>query len=1125
MWELEWLKKEFLYIKKESFEANKELKEEIKRLWFYNWDESWENINFNISSIRQYLESIRNKTWSELNVRASELEKWVRTIAIQIAINYINLINWGATNNIDLIDGVRGNETWKWVKEFQTTYKLRNKDGLPWRETINKILELLWSNVANDQPYSTVNTWINEESEIPEEFFMTRLNQKDIDDRECINLLSNIQIQTKDINPRRNFQIQNMNNGYDVQNWSREDFIDKLNVKVEDKSGLEWIVFNNPGIQNLLVNIIDNQWHDIIAKKRRYQRRKQAEGTDIIQSIRNEKLDELQPAQSLEDYRYNNSSVESFEEFVLSDAWRAIIMNEIKSHIDTSHKNADGEYDKFYGTYPVSASNLEIELKNAWNIKSQMDYYKRTGYYDEKKEKFGIIAYQINWSIIGIVADYMKSGKQDFNQNMRLNLESLLSERINWATINEILSKDDDKDLFKVILGNIIEEYETYVRNKNNINLNTKDKQISLQLKSYLYIYGSIFYPDYFKSGENSAYYEEILPEIMLAILSNSDVSLIDKIKHKELLALEKKLEKERRERDRLWRIELAKKYREANERSKSNKTGNDIDVDEVHTRSMDPNNATWPEIAAEAGLWKELDDYNLDIEETEEWEKWKKETAFRDAWKEFIQINDNLKSIITQDQMHKLFDADNNIIDNSEWEIFKRFNPLLKDKSPEEIKKIYNTLSSFPSYFGKANDELSNNSDETKTKVNETVKTYAIWAVIDNVRDTFNVINEWNEIWELEWFKLNIEDPVRKEWDDIIISGSFNGSEVKVRYNLKTGELFMNSFFHRLSPSKITIGMNSSIDYPIWNINPFNGVLNDYYKFSPNLPEYDEVPNWPQPWKMPWQGPMMNRRYRNNSRKNGLPPSNTPQTMWALDWFAMPRTDENTDPKTDNAEILVTSQLDLIGEAIKNSTKSQAQENTAITGFMKTFNIMPDSWDFSSLDFDEKSNLFDVIEIIHNTANMDDGDIQSLEYFNNTFMPTIMKYSWLEWGYNNLYGPKRKENNKNNYDVTFNENNDNKYLLLIRETVRDFSLKLRDFRYDEWTRNYNSDYQLWFADFIKNNFVKRDKPNWILNTSLMETFVNNLQKQSKEKDNLETQDKEDDNISKKLDERLDNNI
>jgi hypothetical protein len=43
-------------------------------------------------------------------------------------------------------------------------------------------------------------------------------------------------------------------------------------------------------------------------------------------------------------------------------------------------------------------------------------------------------------------------------------------------------------------------------------------------------------------------------------------------------------------------------------------------------------------------------------------------------------------------------------------------------------------------------------------------------------------------------------------------------------------------------------------------------------------------------------------------------------------------------------AEELLNSQIDLIGEVIKNKTESQTKKNSAITKFMKTFNVISDS-------------------------------------------------------------------------------------------------------------------------------------------------------------------------------------
>ena len=73
----------------------------------------------------------------------------------------------------------------------------------------------------------------------------------------------------------------------------------------------------------------------------------------------------------------------------------------------------------------------------------------------------------------------------------------------------------------------------------------------------------------------------------------------------------------------------------------------------------------------------------------------------------------------------------------------------------PETIEKIYTSLSGFSSYFTDAEKRLSLNSSEMKVKVNETIKTYAIGTVIDNVRDTFSTITDKGNN-NSEWFQLN---------------------------------------------------------------------------------------------------------------------------------------------------------------------------------------------------------------------------------------------------------------------------------------------------------------------------------------------------------------------------------
>jgi hypothetical protein len=76
---------------------------------------------------------------------------------------------------------------------------------------------------------------------------------------------------------------------------------------------------------------------------------------------------------------------------------------------------------------------------------------------------------------------------------------------------------------------------------------------------------------------------------------------------------------------------------------------------------------------------------------------------------------------------MRMLFDINSNTINHSALENFIKNNPLLKEKTPEEVKEIGIELSSFSSTFIKAENKLLEHSSEMKEKVNETVKTYAV--------------------------------------------------------------------------------------------------------------------------------------------------------------------------------------------------------------------------------------------------------------------------------------------------------------------------------------------------------------------------------------------------------------
>jgi len=453
-----------------------------------------------------------------------------------------------------------------------------------------------------------------------------------------------------------------------------------------------------------------------------------------------------------------------------------------------------------------------------------------------------------------------------------------------------------------------------------------------------------------------------------------------------------------------------------------------DFPIEDIETKTkvvenIDMQNASWVDIAKNAWLWKELMEQYNNVENQEEWQY--DEHVFSITWSKFIESHNELKSYITEDVISKLYDQNDNIIKNlNDWA--RDWLKKIFQDHPDEIQKIYNQLLNFPDEINNTKKELAENAESKRNIYDENRINYAVGAVIDDVRDAFSTVSNNENIddinWNFNWFKLNEELPVEKVWNDIIIRGSFDGSEVKVRYDLETWKLFMNSFLHKLSVDKFNIWDNSLIDLQIGQIKPFNRVLNEY----------------------------------NTSLKSS-----------------------SYDNSNNEVDKVLDSQMDLIGNAIKENSQNQAYKNSAITNFMRTFNIVSDSWRFNSFDFNNWSNLFDVIQILDNS------DSSNLEYFNNVFMPTVMEYSWLKYWEKNII--QDKKNKKSETIFEYNGDNDNKKYL--KDKIKNFNSEQFS-----WIANFNSNHQLWFADLIKLKITSWSKPTWKLDIKKMDDFIKDIE-------------------------------
>jgi hypothetical protein len=156
------------------------------------------------------------------------------------------------------------------------------------------------------------------------------------------------------------------------------------------------------------------------------------------------------------------------------------------------------------------------------------------------------------------------------------------------------------------------------------------------------------------------------------------------------------------------------------------------------------------------------------------------------------------------------------------------------------------------------------------------------------------------------------------------------------------------------------------------------------------------------------------------------------------------------------------------------------------IINFMKTFNVLFDGQEDTNIDFNDWSNLYDFIQLVENS------DSNTLNKF-QILMGKVCDYSGLDRWSNNILGSQTNQKS----DITFNENNKNKYISMIRENANLFSDSPWKFM---WKLDFGSDSQLWFIQMIKENITNDvSKPNRKLDLSKIDTFIYHLDTDGKE--------------------------
>lgn len=932
-------------------------------------------------------------------------------------------------------------------------------------------------------------------------------------------------LKTKDTNYRRGIRMISFHRETSNIPAKWRNIILRLREKFKDDESIEWAIFNNLQIQKLLANIVSEQAEQYEKQKSERAELEESQtsnwktsddlsesdneevGSDTAiseQSDNNQAESDDVEVEPIEDYIFRNSSPENFEDFLLSDTGIAVLSKELRRHINPTTW-------EIYANYPISENIIKFKLKKAWNSKMYTDYNLDNGFPDDDKEKDGFyrISNVIANDVDDIVWEFLKSWWSDFDENLIKNLESLLNkEKSGYESIAKLLSDQTNQDNFKELLRNNITNFSSIVKKDGKVSLETWDKQLDLQLKSYLFLYWKFFYPGIFRTNSNKYYYNQVLPKIMEAILvTDGDEQLKNIVKNNEFLEKEKKAEEERKRRNKQKRQEVAKRNRENNRSYNLGKKWKWGNINVWNTFHGDVNWAKWSEIASRVNLSDfEVDNWNLE-NYAESWHA--KQIAFWIAWKKFKESKNEIIDIITPNDMRKLYNTETNSIDTDARNEFLG-SDIMRWRSQAEINRIYSILKTFPNEFSDALKTIVSWIHNQEKRIDERVRNQALWSVIDNVRFIFaDIVERWKWNSKFEWFRFDWSEPIKRVWNDIIISGTFNWTDIKIRYDLISWGLFMNSFLQYPSPSKITIWKNTNADLQIWQLESFDTILKVNYRApSISINKNSQAQNkqnqnskvqeswadwWINQWWNLWEvdGTKTDSSIGSSSligdnTADGKPTqtesSGDISTKPASNPQVIQQSTENWTKNTwelkairDKYREMFNANFDMISNAIVDNTKKQSAKNSVITKFMKTFNIILDGQEERKIDFNNWSNIFDFIQIIDN-SNSD-----TLNQF-QIFMEKVMKYSWLIRGKNNLQWAREDQAEEKN----------NKYSLLLKNKAREFSTDIESFK---GKVNFESDSQLWFAQIIIDNITNgASKPDWKLDSSKMDDFMKHLE-------------------------------
>lgn len=832
-------------------------------------------------------------------------------------------------------------------------------------------------------------------------------------------------------------------------------FIVNLINQYEWDNSLTGLLAQNEQIQLLLDDILSDYWNYIKQDETALRR--------IIQEKKNNDPEEWSMVECFEEYLLNNDSQEWFEQFLLS--------NKCITNVILSYFNGLINWEtKELNTNLISIKNIKAKIKSEWYKKLYTDYNE---WYDLKIDDHTSQLRDIG-NLFKNMADNLVSIYLNWSEDG--NFLSTLEWFINNTRNNENFRQALESDHFNFLLRNSIKEYSRLIDTQSeNLKLTkTNDRVFDAQLRTYLFMYWMLFYPDIFKSKWWSLdNYESDLWNILEAILI-ADWNL-DGTENNEgenlYIQAERSLQTERRKRDKEMRQNALRMRR----------SGHDVDgnldqiLDRAENSNLDIQNASWVEIAQDMELWKSLNGFKMKESQYDADIIFTRKNVFKRTCRKYKEVFNQFNLKISD-----IFALNNNdfslAINQAK---LKELTDTLDASRINEIKILINW---FINEFNNSLEEIGREMEDKKEAVHNVVKEYAIWAVIDNIKDMFqNIVGTSSEWTYISWFEFNEKESAKIEDNKLILSGKFNWETLVIKYDLNNWELYMNSYISEISNNTMVI-WDKSPNLKVWELQPFQDILDSFYESpteSMSNDVFSKYVNTPTPQQR--SGQDSNDGWeRQHSPRKGIE--------------ARKRMREEHKQKIQQ---ICGTKLEDISWNVKDQVETRTTQDYVASNLLKTLNIMPEYDDYDKIiNIENSSDLYKTIQTITNSTNED------INYFSN-YLWKLMNYIWLKWGKNNLFWQdKTTEDAK----LIFNSNNSEKTVKYLRDKTGNF--------YDEYS---NSNGKLLFDAWttfgilgvINEKFVEWESPNWKLKRDRIDTFNLELTKDLKNYTDMIQQQKE----------------